>query len=294
MCAWSQAIYDALGFSMGGDSGANGLGEKLLNDDFEKILIEDLPGNQETSIRTDEDEEILVVDIENIPREDLLEASESFSESFISENGFPLTPGSSISSAIKDEEGTGGTLDMLCSYYRGKVPTRYNQIIKEAMVLRIAERNQNLSRNKVRKRKREMRRTHGNDAYAVANLCSAGYLDEGHLLWELYNMMVRDGPYSEEDYAETFDLLVSETPFVVFVKGEDTYKRVYHEVLAKSMEIDDYDIGLDFIDIRSKGESTREIADNALDYFSDHHSDIQYKCAAENDHYTIRIQPDSL
>lgn len=303
MAPWRQAVSDILGTTNRDareseaahtDESANGQTLiELLDHDVDEYRIGDLAGGTQAAIKVHGDRQILVIDTDEIPEEELLEASDSFKATFESQNGFALEIGSSISSAIK-QQGSGGLLDTVCDFYQGKVPNRYNPMIREAMVLRIAEEEKDLSRPEVRRRKYQMKRNYGNEAYAVASLCSAGYLDQGHLLWETYNQLVKNGAYSVEEYAEIFDTLVPEKPFVVFVKGEDHHTDVYDEVVGKSIRLNNYKIDISFIDIRGKGTDTRDIMDDTLAYFHEHHSSLRYTEEENGDQYIIRLNPDSI
>ncbi|MDS0243412.1 MULTISPECIES: hypothetical protein [unclassified Haloferax] len=272
----------------------------VTNGDYDQARAGDLPAGNEAKIQEIRGIKTLVFDPENIREEALIEAGGQFSSAFIESNGFSMDASNGIATAIKTE-GSGGILDEIFEYYCDKIPGRFLPVLKEGLTLRIAEEENNYSRFEVQSRKYEIASAHKerghdpNEAYSLVSLCSAGYLDQGRLFREIYDGYVERGSWTEIQYQELFEIYVSEKPFVVFVQADgDDYKDIYHKCLGKSRDVDKYEPAPEFIDIRGKGDDAETTIEKTLEYIDEHHANIIYDIAKENNQNVVRIDPNSF
>lgn len=233
--------------------------DDLIDEDvYETPCAGVVEGDSEAEIREVDGVNKLVVDPAKFDYERRLAMSDEMDDLLEEANGFSLTPASGIAEAVKGEAGK-ERVDGIVNFYKGKIPPRFRQPLIQAMALRIAEDNKPMEQWEVRKRKRQAAKAHEKrgysrpEAYNIASLCSSGYFDAERLFQRLYKKQVESGDWSDGDYANAFEELVCDKPFVVFVESGTSYKEIYHQMLGKSLNVDDYMAPLEYIDIRGKG-----------------------------------------
>lgn len=69
---------------------------------------------------------------------------------------------------------------------------------------------------------------------------------------------------------------------------------MYDNVLAKSIQLGNYDVSIPFIDIRGMGEDNRETIREVLDVLEKYHESVEYDVYDEENEMVIRLDPDSL
>ena len=259
------------------------------------IYFGDLGKEKRYVVKSKGGRRILIVDPENFDRQEWLALDGAFDKGFHNSDGFSIESASEIAAIAKDKSKR-ESVDDFCEFYEDKVPSRFYKMIRESMFLRLSVEQEGLAFDEVRARKRQIAKHTKRDeeAFAISSLCSAGYLDEGKFFREMYRDMVMEGPSTVEDYCEAFVQIVVDRAFVTFVKGEDAAKEVYHEVFGKSMHVDKYPYRIEFIDICGKGEFNRGTIDDVVEYFEEHHADIQIKKIEDEDQLTYRIDPTTL
>ncbi|ACV12240.1 hypothetical protein Huta_2073 [Halorhabdus utahensis DSM 12940] len=275
------------------------LAELIHSDEYESPYAGPVEGDAEAEIREVKGVVRLVIDPASIDYEKRVAMSDSMDSVLEEAQGFPLAPASGIAEAVKGKEGK-EFVDEIVSFYRGKVPPRFRQPLIQGMALRIAEDNNPMEQWEVRKRKREAAKAHEKrgysrpEAYNTASLCSSGYFDPDRLFQRLYQDQVEFGGWSDGDYANAFEELVVDKPFVVFVKSGMSYKEAYHAMIGKSLDIDEYIAPLNYIDIRGKGQQAEETVEKAAEYINQHHNSVKIKPEHENGQSNLRVWYETL
>lgn len=194
---------------------------------------------------------------------------------------------SSIRQSVDDEY-----IDDVCDFFRPKVPFRYYKMIESSLYLNQAVADRDVSRREVRRRKKQISDRYGNEAYAIASLCSAGYFDGDRFFRDLYHDMKAAG--SDSDYAETFVTLATNKPFVVFVKTEDTAQEVYDTVLMKNLRRKEYDADVDFIDVRGINPTNHQTIEEAVSRLNDDYENLSYERRSTDHEMVVRIDATSF
>lgn len=201
------------------------------------------------------------------------------------ESAYPFV--SSVRRSLDD-----GYVDDVCDFFRPKIPFRFYKMVENALYLNQAVADQDVSRREVRRRKSQIADRYGDEAYAVASLCSAGYFDEGRFFRELYRSMEGDG--SDVEYGDLFTTLVSNKPFVVFVKTEDTPQEVYDAVLMKVLRGTEYDVEVDFVDVRGINRTNHRTIEEAVARLADDYGDLSYDRRTDGRELVVRIDATSF
>lgn len=290
---WSDFL-SALTGNNSSDNGGNAdppNGEGLLPNDYDRVVFGDLPPGDIYRVREEKGEIILIVDISEADSGDWEAAKPALLEEFTKSGGISVGTASPIVSAFRSEEGQ-QYIRKIISFYEEKVPPRILTMIRESLVLRLAMESDNLQYEEVQRRKRQIAK-YGDEGFAIASLCSAGYLDEGRIFWDLYHSLVAEGDYTEDDYENIFLKLVRELPFVVFVKYEDKPQDIYDNVVGKSIAIDSLDY-IQFLDVRGMGERNQAKIHRAIEMLEEYHENIEYEKYETDDELVVRVQPTSV
>lgn len=270
----------------------NDVGGKLFPDEFDKVIVDELPPGELSKVKKIEEEYVLVVDVAQADPEDWETAKTELREQFAEAGGISVETASPIVSAYRNEEGQ-QYIDKLCGFYEDKVPPRILTMIRESLVLRLATESGGLSYEEVRRRKRQIAK-YGDEGFAIASLCSAGYFDEDRFFWNLYDEEFAGSRHPQKDYEETVLQLVRDLPFVIFVKHEDRPQDIYDEILRKSIQSSDYDPEIEFVDVRGMGRDNRNTIKRTKESIDEYHEDVGYDSFEKDQELVIRIDPNTL
>lgn len=274
------------------------LGELIGSDLYTSPYVGPVQGGYEAEIREVEGTIRLVISPANIDYETRVGMSDDLNRVLQEADGFPLATAAGIADAVKGEAGKRYIEDLI-SFYRGKVPPRFRQPLIEGMALRYAENNQPMYQWLVRQRKREAADAHARrghsptEAYNTASMCSSGYFDSDRLFQRLYSNKVESGDWSDGDYANAFEELVCDGPFVVFVESDASVQDVYDDMLSQSLNMDEYMFQSEFIDIRGKGTKARKKVKGVME-FIDHHHEADHEIDHGNGQSILRVYHETL
>lgn len=165
-------------------------------------------------------------------------------------------------------------------------------MLESALYLNQAVAERDVSRGEVRRRKKQIADKYGNEAYAVASLCSAGYFDEDRLFQNLYHELDASG--ADTEYEEAFVTLATNKPFVVFVQTEDTPREVHDTVLMKSLRRKDYDVDISFIDVRGINPSNHRTIEEAVAMLENDYEGLSYERRSSDHEMVVRIDTESF
>jgi len=273
--------------------------ELVESDRYEAPFAGPVEGDAEAEIREIKGKIRLVIDPSEIDLEKRIAMRDDMDALLEQANGFALGPATGIAEAVKGEAGKEYVNDVV-NFYKGKVPPRFQQPLVQGMALRVADDNDPMEQWEIRKRKKEAavaheKRGHSRpEAYNTASLCSSGYFDPDRLFQLLYETQVEHGDWSTAKYANAFEELVCDKPFVVFVSSGTSYKEAYTSMMGKALNIDGYMAPLDYIDIRGKGRQARETVEEVDEYIHEHHKPVDVKREHENGQSLLRVWHDTL
>lgn len=91
-----------------------------------------------------------------------------------------------------------------------------------------------------------------------------------------------------------FATLVSSKPFVVFVKTEDTPQEVYDAVLMKVLRGTEYDVDVDFVDVRGINRTNHRTIEDAVAELEDDYGDLSYDRRTDGRELVVRIDATSF
>ncbi|WP_123619201.1 hypothetical protein [Halorubrum sp. CSM-61] len=268
--------------------------EELIDDEaYESPYVGPVEGDAEAEIRKIDGTVRLVVDPAKIDYERRVAMNDKMNDFLEEANGFALSPVSGIAEAVKGKSGK-ERVNKIVGFYKGKIPPRFRQPLIQGMALRVAEDNNPMEQWEVRKRKRQTAKAHEKrghsrpEAYNIASLCSSGYFDTNRLFQQLYHNQVELNGWSDAEYADAFEELVCNKPFVVFVEAGTSYKEIYDQMLGKSLNIDEYLAPLEYIDIRGKGDRARRTVHDVKEYINEYHN-AKIKMEYENGQSLLRV-----
>lgn len=146
---------------------------------------------------------------------------------------------------------------------------------------------------KINKWKQDLRRKFGESANTVANFCSSGYYDEGGIMREI---MAEVATEFEDSYQieETYDQIIEDEPFVVYVgKGDGAWERSI-ELRNKLKNHDNYSYTIPFVDLRARGYHNKETASEAMEILRQDLSEVEYEELHPEKELVYRIDPSSV
>lgn len=274
------------------------LAELIGSDLYTSPYAGPVQGGHEAEIREVEGRIRLVISPANIDYETRVGMSDDLNRLLQEADGFPLATAAGIADAVKGEVGK-EYIEGVISFYRGKVPPRFREPLIEGMALRYAENNYPIAQWRVQQRKRETASAHAErgydpvEAYHTASMCSSGYFDSDRLFQGLYYNKVNSGDWSDGDYANAFEELVSDGPFVVFVESDASVQDVYADMLSQSLDMDEYMFQSEFIDIRGKGTEARRKVLEVMEFIDDNH-EADHEIDHGNGQSNLRVYHETL
>jgi len=146
---------------------------------------------------------------------------------------------------------------------------------------------------KINKWKRDLRKKFGEPANTVANFCSSGYYDEGGVLRKI---MAEVAAEFDDDYRieETYDQIISDEPFVVYVSGDDDAWGRSVAFRNKLKKYDGYSYSIPFVDLRAQGYHNKETATKAMEILQQDLQKIEYEELRPERELVYRIDPSSV
>lgn len=175
-------------------------------------------------------------------------------------------------------------------FFRPIISNRHHRILEAALYLREAwEQDRD-----VPSKKRDIVEKYGPDGRYIANLCTAGYFDEGRYFRELYSEMQEEDDWKEGDFRDVFEEIIKNQPFTVFVSRAQSADDVVIEVRAKLRKYERYGVDVNFIDVRGIGEDNRETIADALERLEEDIEGLEYDDNLSGGMSLVRIYPESV
>lgn len=273
--------------------------ELVKKGEYEDVKIGDLPAGQYGSIREINGVNHLVFDTDNIPEEVLLENSELFLESHESRDGFAMEDRGGIAKATKAGD---DLVDNIFNRYRDRMPRRLLPVLEDALVLRVTDQNQNLSRGTVYDWRGEIADNHKNrghdpqEAHHLISLCSIGYFDENNVFDDMYSDLVENGVKTKEDYKKILGKYVNKNPFAVFVRASGmTKEEICALTVNKTNSIGKFPGSPGFVDICGKGEGTHDIIEESYrELKEEYDAEMREMRNPELEQYLVRVSARSI
>ena len=274
--------------------------QRLVEDgEYEDVRVGDLPAGQYGTIKEIDGTSFLVFDTENIPQEVLEENSDVFLRLHKDCDGFALENRGGVAKTVKEGD---ELIDSIFGRFSDKLPRRFLPVLEEALVLRITDQRQSLSRGTIYDWRGEIANQHQNrghdpqEAHHLISLCSTGYFDQGNVFDNMYTNLVEEGEKTRKEFKDIMDIYVRKNPFAVFVQASGmTPEEVITLLLDKSRKIDRFPGSPKFIDICGKGRSTFPTIDQCREeLISDFNADVEPHRDPKLDQYILRVETGSF
>ncbi|MFB6215705.1 MAG: hypothetical protein ABEJ72_01870 [Candidatus Aenigmatarchaeota archaeon] len=188
------------------------------------------------------------------------------------------------------EDASKDRIEETLEFFRPKIPDRHLNALEAALYLREAwERDEPID-----KKKQDIVEKYGPEGRSIANLCTAGYFDEGGYLRQLYQEMKESEDWKEGNYQEEFVEIVKNEPFSVFVSWTHGKEQVKSKIVNKLLKYKKYGVDVKFIDVRGIGEENKEKIQDAMESLEEQVDNIEYDDGRDEGQYRVRINPESV
>lgn len=144
----------------------------------------------------------------------------------------------------------------LLEYFKGKISPRDIEILRASLYLKsVYERGENVSQLK-----QDIMNRYGDRGKNISNLCSADYFTSQ--IKPLYEEMYSQLNFSAQDFLKVYEIIITESPYAVFINTRMSEEDVKNEVLNK-MEIDKK-YGIKYLNIHGIGKDNVDKIANLL------------------------------
>lgn len=115
----------------------------------------------------------------------------------------------------------------LLEYFKGKLDYRDIEILRASLYLKsVYERGESVSQLK-----QDIMNRYGDRGRNISNLCSAEYFTSQ--IKPLYEEMYAQPSFSPEEFLKIYEIIVTESPYAIFINARMTQEEVKREVLNK-------------------------------------------------------------
>jgi len=240
---------------------------------------------------------VLVFDPENIPRDVLLEHAEKFETLHERHDGFAVNNLLGVATVMqRREEWIDGYLERL----RNRISYKFHPVLEQALVLRAITEDRNIHhltisswRWEIGNKYKQETGCDPQEAQHLVSFCSVGYLDEDAVFDEIYDDLVVDGEYSDEDFRSLFESYVSESPFAVFVNPQkDSVTELKNAVTNRLDNIYEWGGSPGYVELCSRGKDAHDLAQAVeSDIDPEYDTNITHKTPGAGQQI-IRFNPD--
>jgi len=144
----------------------------------------------------------------------------------------------------------------LLEYFKGKIFSKDIEILRASLYLKtVYERGENVSQLK-----QDIMNRYGDRGKNISNLCSAGYFTSQ--IKPLYEEMYSHPNFSAEEFSKVYEIIITESPYAVFINSRMSEKDVKKEVLSR-MEIGKK-YGIKYLNIHGIGKDNTDKIVNIL------------------------------
>lgn len=185
-------------------------------------------------------------------------------------------------------------IDDTLSFFLPLISETHTRILEAALHLREQWENQHMPTERMRDRRKDIAERFGEESYAILNLCSAGYFDEGRYLHELYREMRDEPDYREGDFRDAFEEIVEHQPFTVFVSGGQSVEEIQGEVRDKLERYKRYNVEVRFVDVRGIGYENRQKIEESIERLHDQLDGFHIKLVNDEPERVVRIDPETV
>ncbi|MFA6431837.1 MAG: hypothetical protein WCV91_05635 [Candidatus Margulisiibacteriota bacterium] len=182
------------------------------------------------------------------------------------ENGATLLETSSeeMIGQIKKEESTEET-ERLLNFLRDKIPSQDLSVWRASLYLRSLYRAN--KKENVQEIKDQIIERYGDRGRNIANLCSANYLEDFFIpLYDSYS-----GEAKKEAFVETYDDIVTNHPFSIFVNAQMTKSGLEEEIVSRKK------YGIKLLNIHGIGKSNIKIINEVITKIEDELESVSMK-----------------
>jgi len=190
---------------------------------------------------------------------------------------------------VSDEE-----IQERAGFYKHLLSNRHYEILKSSYYLRQEWEDDEvfMSRDDMRRRRKDLVDRFGEDAMEITNLCTSGYFDEDRYFRSLYETLEAEEEDPRQKFRDMFERIIDNMPFTVFVSNSQDATSVIGEVDDRLEKFSKY--GVDFVEVRGIGRANRRTIENVIEELEEQYEDIDYNRIHEDREVIIRIYPASI
>lgn len=185
--------------------------------------------------------------------------------------------------------------DEIIDFFDDLIFDRYVSIIRKSLYLRGVLEVENLSKEQIDKRKRDIAEHLGGEAFYMTNLCTAGYFDEGRIFRDMYFDMFYEGEYEAYKFKDFFQDIVQERTLCVFVERDQTTYEVVQDIKGRIAKWQRQRPPFSFIDVRGIGDECKGLIEDAIQRIDEEYISFDYTPYNDTEgHYVVRINPAAM
>ncbi len=182
----------------------------------------------------------------------------------------------------------------IVNYFDGILSERYLTILESSLYLRALIDEENLSKEEIDERKRELTKKNGAESIYLSSLTSAGYFDPDGGLRDLYVELELNDRYDRYEFQPILSELVEEKLICLFVEKDEDIYDVTQEARRRLVKYKRENPPQEWFDIRGIGDGCEEIIDGVMANLEEEFIGVDYDRWKIEDDLWVRIYPRSL
>jgi len=184
--------------------------------------------------------------------------------------------------------------DDILEYFEPILSDLYHEILEDALHLRASIEEQDLTRDEIHERKRDIAKRTSADAFYLATLVTAGYFDENGGLRDLYVDIRINDEYHGRDFQKELERLVDKKLLCVFVERDDLSDEVTTTVESRLQKFKNNEQIHDWLDIRGIGPKCGDTIDTVVETLEERYIGIDIDRWKNGDQMVVRIRPHTV
>lgn len=184
--------------------------------------------------------------------------------------------------------------DEVLKFFENYLSDNILAIIEKSLFLRGLIEEEDLTKDEIQQRKRQIARRHGSNAIYLSSLVSAGYFDPDGGLRDIFVNLGLNPGYNKYDFQEILQEYAKKELLCVFVENDETVYDVKQEVRGHLARYQREEPIQEWFDIRGIGDGCANIIDGVMNELEDEFIGIDYDRWRNEDDLWVRIYPRSL
>jgi|GEM_PF-5231299 len=184
--------------------------------------------------------------------------------------------------------------DEILNFFDNYLSDNILEIIEKSLFLRGLIEEENLTKDEIQHRKRQIARRHGSNAIYLSSLVSAGYFDPDGGLRDIFVNLGLNPEYDKYDFQGILQEYAKKELICIFVENDETVYDVTQDVRGHLARYQREEPIQEWFDIRGIGDGCANIIDGVMDNLEEEFIGIDYDRWRNDDDLWVRIYPRSL